>query len=58
MNAKVKAAVEKIRDTIASETHPKRLSKAEYLEAIEEISADLDGQIEAVKDEIKAEEKE
>lgn len=56
MSPKVKAAVEKIRDAIATQTDPKRLSKGEYLEVIEEISADLEGQIEAVKDEIKGEE--
>lgn len=51
-NAKVRKAVEKIRAVLAAETAPARMSKSDYLEVLEEMSADLEGSMEAVKAEL------
>ncbi len=56
MNQKQKFALEKIRKVIADETDPKKLTKQEYLEVIEEVASDLDGAIDAVRAELEAEE--
>jgi hypothetical protein len=56
MNQKTREALEKIRRAVADATDPKRLSKKEALEVYEEASADLDGSIDAIKQEIESEE--
>ncbi len=55
MSPKQKQAIEKIRSVVASETDPKKLSKLEYLEVIEEIAADLEGMIEMTRAELEDE---
>ncbi len=52
MNKKVSNAFEAVRDLIDDEGNPKNMSKEEYLEFLEEISADLDARMEAVREEL------
>lgn len=52
MNPKTKSALEKIRRKLADETAPNRLSKSEYLEVIEGLATDLEGMIDATKQEL------
>lgn len=52
MTKKAKAALENVRRALETETAPARLSKTEYLEVIEELSADLEGAIDATRQEL------
>lgn len=49
-------AMEAVRDVIAEEGDPKKMSKAEFKEFLEEIDTDITGQLEAVTEELENDE--
>lgn len=55
MTAAAKKALEEIREVISKETDPKKLSKREQLEVIEEVYSDLYGLIDALEAELEEE---
>lgn len=55
LNPLAKAAHAAIRDFMDRQTEPSKLSKTDALEVLEELCADIDGRIEALKQEIEEE---
>ncbi len=52
MSKKLSKAIEAVFEVIDEEGNPKNMSKAEYLEFLEEISGDLDMRMDAVRQEL------
>lgn len=55
-NGYVERYVEHVRDALNND-RAQALSKADYIEALEELATDIDGMIEAAREELRAEEK-
>lgn len=46
----MEAYLERVRDAMA--IHPREMSKRQYIEALEELAADIDGMLEAAREEL------
>ena len=52
MSKKVKNAFEAVRNCLDDESDPKKLTKLEYKELLEELLVDIEGRLEAVDEEL------